>query len=121
MDVLTDILKGLRTTGSVYFCDFLVPPWELVYEGETRAMFHLVRRGRCHIDIDGEGQELAPGDFVFLAPGSITSCAASAKTTRRRCCSAGIVTSTAWTTTCCFGRCRVLCCSPRRNCRHGRG
>ena len=69
MDVLTDILKGLRTTGSVYFCDFLVPPWELVYEGETRAMFHLVRRGRCHIDIDGEGQELAPGDFVFLAPG----------------------------------------------------
>lgn len=69
MDVLTDILKGLRTTGSVYFCDFLVPPWELVYEGETRAMFHLVRRGRCRIDVDGKGQELAPGDFVFFAPG----------------------------------------------------
>ena len=69
MDVLTDILRGLRTTGSVYFCDFLVPPWKLVYEGETRAMFHVLRRGRCRIDIDGERHELAPGDFVFIAPG----------------------------------------------------
>ena len=69
MEVLTDILRGLRTTGSVYFCDFLVPPWELVYERETRAMFHLVRRGHCRLVIDGDAHELVPGDFVFLAPG----------------------------------------------------
>ncbi|MFQ5609862.1 MAG: cupin domain-containing protein, partial [Woeseiaceae bacterium] len=68
MEVLTDILKGLRTSGSVYFCDFLVPPWELTYQEELRAMFHLVRRGRCRIEANGEAHDLAPGDFVFLAP-----------------------------------------------------
>lgn len=68
MEVLTDILKGLRTSGSVYFCDFLTPPWELSYSDEPRAMFHVVRRGRCRIDVDGRAYDLAPGDFVFLAP-----------------------------------------------------
>jgi len=69
MEVLGDILEGLRATGSVYFCDFLEPPWELPYENEDRAMFHLVRRGRCRLDIDGETHHLEPGDFVFIAPG----------------------------------------------------
>jgi len=69
MEVLTDVLKGLRATGSVYFCDFLAPPWELPYSGETRAMFHLVRRGHCEVEIDNDVHGLAPGDFVFLAPG----------------------------------------------------
>ena len=69
MEVLTDILRGLRATGSVYFCDFLVPPWELAYERESRAMFHLVRRGHCRLVIEGEIHDLVPGDFVFLAPG----------------------------------------------------
>lgn len=69
MEVLSDILKGLRATGSVYFCDFLVPPWELPYQGEPRAMFHLVRRGRCRLHIAEETHELESGDFVFIAPG----------------------------------------------------
>lgn len=69
MEVLTDILGGLRTNGSVYFCDFLEPPWQLDFAGETRAIFHLVRRGRCQIEVDGKAHELAPGDFVFLSPG----------------------------------------------------
>ena len=69
MEVLTDILRGLRTKGSVYFCDYLVPPWALAYERETRAMFHLVRRGHCRLVVDDESHELVPGDFVFLAPG----------------------------------------------------
>ncbi len=69
MEVLSDILSGLRATGSVYFCDFLVPPWALPYEGEERAMFHLVRRGRCQFEIDGETYLLEQGDFVFIAPG----------------------------------------------------
>ena len=69
MEVLSDILRGLRTTGSVYFCDFLQPPWELVYSEDPRAMFHLVRRGRCTVEVNGESAHLAPGDFVFFAPG----------------------------------------------------
>ena len=68
MEVLTDILRGLRTTGSVYFCDFLTPPWEMDYTSEPRAMFHLVRRGRCQIEAQGDRHDLAPGDFVFMAP-----------------------------------------------------
>lgn len=69
MEVLSDILQGIRTSGSVYFCDFLIPPWELRYTSETRAMFHLVRRGRCCIEVDGKTQQLENGDFVFFAPG----------------------------------------------------
>ena len=69
MDVLSDILKGLRATGSVYFCDFLIPPWSLPFEGDDRAMFHLVRRGHCWLDISDTRQHLEPGDFVFIAPG----------------------------------------------------
>ncbi|MEJ8567748.1 AraC family transcriptional regulator [Elongatibacter sediminis] len=70
MEVLTDILNGLRATGSVYFCDFLVPPWELTFEDEERATFHLVRRGRCRVRIGDESHALETGDFIFLAPGS---------------------------------------------------
>lgn len=76
MEVLSDILSGLRVSGSVYFCDFLRPPWRLPYENESRAMFHLVRRGRCQVHLDDESVELEAGDFVFFAPGtdhSVTS------------------------------------------------
>jgi len=53
----------------VYFCDFLEPPWETAYSDEPRAMFHLVRRGRCRINVEGETHDLESGDFVFMAPG----------------------------------------------------
>ncbi len=69
MEALSDILEGLRARGSVYFCEFLVPPWELPYENEDRAMFHLVRRGRCQLYVDGNTHVLESGDFVFIAPG----------------------------------------------------
>lgn len=69
MEVLSDVLRGLRTNGSVYFCDFLAPPWELSHRDEPRAMFHVVRRGRCMLSVDDVELELAPGDFAFLAPG----------------------------------------------------
>jgi AraC-like DNA-binding protein len=69
MEVLSDILSGLKASGSVYFCDFLVPPWQLDYKNEDRAMFHLVRRGRCLVDINDRKELLEAGDFVFIAPG----------------------------------------------------
>lgn len=68
MEVLSDILGGLKVTGSVYFCDFLVPPWVLPYQDEEKAMFHLVRRGRCQLEVAGERFDLEPGDFAFMAP-----------------------------------------------------
>lgn len=69
MEVLSDILSGLRATGSVYFCDFLAPPWELAYAGEKRAMFHLVRRGPAKVQVGDRVHTLETGDFVFFAPG----------------------------------------------------
>lgn len=68
MEVLSDILKGLSATGSVYFCDRLVPPWEHPHVNENRAMFHLLRRGRCEFWIGDEKHTLDPGDFAFIAP-----------------------------------------------------
>lgn len=69
MEVLSDILGGLKATGSVYFCDYLAPPWQLAYRNEERALFHLVRRGRCQLEIRGRFELLEAGDFVFIAPG----------------------------------------------------
>lgn len=69
MEVLSDILQGLKTTGSVYFCDVLLPPWELPYKNEGRAMFHMVRSGRCQFKTDDQKYTLETGDFMFVAPG----------------------------------------------------
>ena len=43
-----------------------MPPWELPYEDEEKAMFHLVRRGRCRFEAAGETHTLETGDFVFM-------------------------------------------------------
>ncbi|MGB1310202.1 MAG: AraC family transcriptional regulator [Leucothrix sp.] len=68
-DVLSDVLRNLRATGTVYFCDELMPPWEKHYTGETGASFHQVRRGGCRLVSDNHVEHLGPGDLVFLAPG----------------------------------------------------
>jgi AraC-like DNA-binding protein len=68
-DVLSDVLRTLRATGTVYFCDQLEPPWEKQYSGEGAASFHQIRRGGCILESDGLTEHLGPGDFVFLAPG----------------------------------------------------
>ncbi|HBR96613.1 MAG TPA: AraC family transcriptional regulator, partial [Gammaproteobacteria bacterium] len=68
-DVLSDVLRSLRATGTVYFCDALEPPWHKAFPGEGGASFHQVRRGGCWLVADGIRQYLGPGDFVFLAPG----------------------------------------------------
>lgn len=68
-DVLSDVLSTLRATGTVYFCDHLVAPWEKRYTGEEGASFHHVRRGGCRLESNGHVEYLGPGDLVFLAPG----------------------------------------------------
>ena len=67
-DVLSDVLRNLRATGAVYFCDELMPPWVKEYSGESGASFHQIRRGGCRLDSDGHIEHLGPGDLVFLAP-----------------------------------------------------
>ncbi len=69
MEVLSDILRSMRVTGSVYFCDRLEAPWTREFDEPTRATFHLVRRGECFLRSADIESHLATGDFVFLEPG----------------------------------------------------
>ncbi|MGQ7848322.1 cupin domain-containing protein [Granulosicoccus sp. 3-233] len=68
-DVLSDVLRSLRATGTVYFCDQLPPPWQKQFSGEDGASFHQIRRGSCRLESNGLVEHLGPGDLVFLAPG----------------------------------------------------
>ena len=69
MEVLSDILRSMRVTGSVYFCDSLDSPWTMEFADTDRASFHLVRRGECWIKSGDTHERLGPGDFVFVEPG----------------------------------------------------
>lgn len=68
-DVLSDVLRTLRATGTVYFCDQLEPPWQKQFSGEDGASFHQIRRGSCRLEFNGVVEHLGPGDLVFMAPG----------------------------------------------------
>jgi len=69
MPVLSEILSSIRTSGSVYFCDKLSPPWEAQGQREHPASFHYLRSGQCWITFDGERRLLGPGDLVFIGRG----------------------------------------------------
>ena len=67
MNPLSELLSDLKISGSVYFCDYLKPPWAMDHRDEPRAMFHMVRRGRCIFEANKQRIELAAGDFVFVS------------------------------------------------------
>jgi len=69
MPVLSEILSSIKTHGSVYFCDKLEPPWEMVETLKYSAAFHYIRRGRCWVNFSGENILLGPGDLVFIGQG----------------------------------------------------
>ena len=68
-DLLSDVLRSLRATGTVYFCDQLEAPWTKEFPGDAVASFHQVRRGGCWFLSEGVEQYLGPGDLVFIEPG----------------------------------------------------
>jgi len=68
-DILSDVLRSLRATGTVYFCDQLEAPWKKSYTGDRVASFHQVRRGGCWLHSEGIEKYLGPGDLVFIEPG----------------------------------------------------
>lgn len=69
MEILSDILKSLRVSGSVYFCSHVEPPWTKEYFNKTTAGFHLIRRGACWVKIGDQVEQLFTGDLIFLGPG----------------------------------------------------
>jgi len=68
-DVLSDLLRSLRASGTVYFCDQLKAPWTKAFVDTTSGCFHQIRRGGCWVESDDVVEHLGPGDFIFLAPG----------------------------------------------------
>jgi AraC-like DNA-binding protein len=68
-DVLSDLLRSLRASGTIYFCDQLKAPWTKEFIGTTSGSFHQIRRGSCWVESEEMVEHLGPGDFVFLAPG----------------------------------------------------
>lgn len=69
VEVLSDVLRSLRASGSVFFCDRLEAPWSRQFSEAGQASFHMVRRGACWLSSDGEVTErLDAGDLVFAGP-----------------------------------------------------
>ena len=69
MEVLSDILRTMRVSGSVYFCERLESPWNMDFDEPDQASFHLVRRGSGWLLSGDMEVRLGPGDFVFAEPG----------------------------------------------------
>ena len=69
METLSDILKSLRVSGSVYFCDHITSPWSKEFSDTSTAGFHLVRRGSCWVKAGDKTEQLSSGDLIFLGPG----------------------------------------------------
>ena len=69
MEVLSDILRTMRVTGSVYFCERLESPWNMDFAEAEQASFHLIRRGSGWLTSGDVEVRLGPGDFVFAEPG----------------------------------------------------
>ena len=71
MDALTDILNTLRLSSSLYFRTELTAPWGIgVPAKKNVARFHIVIRGQCWLQIDGdEGVHMSNGDLVVIPHG----------------------------------------------------
>ena len=69
MDVLSDVLRSMHVTASIYFCDCLNAPWSRTFSDAGQANFHMIRRGQCWLTTEDCTERLGPGDFVFTEPG----------------------------------------------------
>lgn len=73
MDVLSDILGTLALRGMLYFTTEFAPPWGVkVPPLGTVARFHLVMRGTCWIEVEGDPERLRleTGDLVLIPHGA---------------------------------------------------
>lgn len=72
MDALTDILNTLRLSSSLYFRTELTSPWGVeVPAKEKVARFHIVIRGQCWLQVEGdEGIPMSNGDLVVIPHGA---------------------------------------------------
>lgn len=71
MDVLADVLHSFRLKSTLYCRADLHAPWSLGFAPITAATFHVVDRGSCWLEIDGDTRliPLADGDLIVLPHG----------------------------------------------------
>jgi len=72
MDALTDMLNTLRLSSTLYFRTELTAPWGIHVPRQANvARFHIVIRGQCWLEIEGdEGVHMSNGDLVVIPHGA---------------------------------------------------
>lgn len=69
MDSLSDVLNLMRLRGCVYFLRDFSAPWGMEMSDGAFAQFHMVARGRCWLQFEGDTLELASGDVIVFPRG----------------------------------------------------
>jgi len=71
MDALSDILRSMRFNSSVYFKKDFPSQWGMQINKSNFAQFHMVVRGNCWLQIDGDENPrmLTGGDIVLFPHG----------------------------------------------------
>jgi len=73
MDVLSDVLTTMRLQSAIHFCPELSAPWGIKVPAQSdRAVFYVVPRGSCYLEVDGleAPVSLVGGDLVMLPHGA---------------------------------------------------
>ena len=73
MDVLSDVLNTVRLQSAIRFCSTLRAPWGVGFPPQSdRAVFYMVSRGNCYLEVDGLGSpvSMVGGDLVMLPHGT---------------------------------------------------
>jgi AraC-like DNA-binding protein len=70
LDVLSDILGGLRLDSALFAHTELRSPWGIRAEGRPHVAFHILLRGSCWLEVDGrDAAQASVGDVILIAPG----------------------------------------------------
>ncbi|MCW5935960.1 MAG: AraC family transcriptional regulator [Fimbriimonadaceae bacterium] len=73
MDVLSSFLSSVHLASEIYLSVEMSAPWGTSFPDQPdRALFYVLSRGSCYIEVEGEGgpTPLAAGDVVMLPGGS---------------------------------------------------
>jgi len=74
MDVLSDVLATVRLSSAVHICPELSAPWGISFPVQTdRAVFYVLSRGSCYLDVEGRPVTLVGGDLAMIPHGEAHS------------------------------------------------
>ncbi len=70
MDALSDVLRAVHLSGSLYFRSEPSAPWGMEIPSGDTAQFHILRRGRCFLQMeDSEPILMEAGDMAVFPEG----------------------------------------------------